>query len=82
MLIVPVLGEAFLDLIKGHFSFSNSGISTPSLLVGFITAYIFGTIACKWMLNIVKKRKLKYFAYYCIAMAIIILGFQLIIFNS
>jgi len=76
MVIIPILGEAFLDLMKGEFSISQSGLSTTSLLVGFFAAYIFGTIACKWMLDIVKKGKLIYFAYYCIAVALIILGFS------
>ena len=76
MLIVPVLGETFLDLMKGSFSISQSGIHTSSLIVGFIAAYIFGTIACKWMLDIVRKGKLVYFAYYCIVMALITIGFS------
>jgi undecaprenyl-diphosphatase len=80
MLIVPVLGEAFLDLIKGNYSYEQSGISTLSLITGFLAAYIFGTIACKWMLNIVRKGKLIYFAYYCIAAALIIFCFSF--FNS
>jgi len=71
MVIVPILGEAFLDLLKGHFSLSQSGISTPSLAVGFLAAYISGTIACKWMLDIVRRGKLIYFAYYCILIALV-----------
>jgi len=76
MVIIPVLGEAFLDFKKGNFSFAQSGISTSSLIIGFIAAYIFGTIACKWMLDIVKKGKLIYFAFYCLAVALLILGFS------
>jgi len=79
MVIIPVLGEAFLDLKKGNFSFDQSGISTSSLIIGFLSAYIFGTIACKWMLDIVKKGKLIYFAYYCIAVGLFILGFSLFV---
>ncbi|MEG1574115.1 MAG: undecaprenyl-diphosphate phosphatase [Bacteroidales bacterium] len=67
MVIVPILGEAFLDLIKGGFSPENSGISTYSLLIGFISAFIAGCIACKMMINIVKRGKLIYFTYYCVA---------------
>ena len=77
MVVIPVLGEATLDLLKGDFSIAQSGISTSSLLIGFLAAYIFGTIACKWMLNIVRKGKLIYFAYYCIAVALIILGISI-----
>lgn len=77
MVIIPILGEAFLDLLKGGFSPAESGISTTSLIIGFLAAFISGTIACKWMLNIVKKGKLSYFAYYCIAVGLIIIGFSI-----
>jgi undecaprenyl-diphosphatase len=77
MVIIPVLGEAFLDLVKGDFSASQSGISTTALIVGFLAAFISGTIACKWMLNIVRKGKLIYFAYYCIAAGLLVIGFSL-----
>ena len=36
-----------------------------SLVVGFLAAFISGCVACKWMINIVKKGKLIYFAIYC-----------------
>lgn len=67
MVIVPILGEAFLDLMKGDFTSGATGISSFALIVGFLAAFISGTIACKWMLNIVRKGKWSYFAYYCIA---------------
>jgi len=35
------------------------------LSIGFISAFLTGLIACKWMIQLVKKSKLKYFAYYC-----------------
>ena len=77
MLIIPVLGQAILDLMKGGFSVAQSGISTSSLIIGFLAAYIFGTIACKWMLSIVRKGKLIYFAYYCIVIALIIISYSI-----
>jgi len=69
MVIIPILGEAFLDLVKGDFS-GGTDLSTTALIAGFMTAFVFGTIACKWMINLVKKRKLIYFAYYCVAMGL------------
>ena len=80
MVIIPILGEAFLDLVKGDFAHAQSGISTSSLVIGFVAAYVFGTIACKWMLDIVRKGKLIYFAYYCIVAAAFAISFS--IFNS
>lgn len=78
MVIIPILGEAFLDLMKGGFSPAESGISGLSLAIGFLAAFISGAIACKWMLNIVKKGKLIYFAYYCIVVGIIVIVSSLI----
>jgi undecaprenyl-diphosphatase len=70
MVLVPILGEAFLDT-KDYFSAGtvSSGISTISLICGFIAAFITGCFACKWMINLVKKGKLIYFAIYCLLAA-------------
>ena len=66
MVIPPILAEALLDTLKMMKGESLGGdISTSSLMIGFIAAFISGCIACKWMINIVKKGKLIYFAYYC-----------------
>lgn len=77
MVIIPILGEALLDLKKGGFSPAASGISTGVLAIGFFAAFISGTIACKWMLDIVKKGKLVYFAYYCIAAGLLVISLSL-----
>ena len=66
MVIPPILGEALLDgikMMKGE-AISES-IPALSLIVGFIAAFVAGCIACKWMINIVKRGKLIYFAIYC-----------------
>lgn len=79
MVIPPILGEALLD-IKDIMSegvasvFGN--ISVSALIIGFIAAFVSGCIACKWMINIVKKGKLIYFAMYCA-----IIGIALLIFS-
>jgi len=68
MVIPPILGEALLDIIKavqGGTEAAVGELSTSALIIGFICAFIFGCIACKWMINIVKKGKLIYFAIYC-----------------
>lgn len=75
MVIIPILGEAFLELIGGGFSFSQSGITVPSLLLGFLSAYISGMFACKFMINLVKKANLAWFALYCAIVGIIAICF-------
>lgn len=77
MVLIPILGEAFLDLMKGNFGQAESGISTLSLAVGFLAAFISGFIACSWMLNLVKKGKLIWFAVYCFIVGVIVLSVDL-----
>lgn len=67
MVIPPILGEALLDgmkIVEGAAE-GTSDISVLSLVVGFVAAFVSGCLACKWMINIVKKGKLIYFAIYC-----------------
>jgi undecaprenyl-diphosphatase len=66
MVLVPILGEAFLELVGGEFSVAASGISTSSLLLGFVSAFLSGLFACTLMINIVKRAKLWIFAVYCL----------------
>jgi undecaprenyl-diphosphatase len=64
MVLVPILGEALLDLMKGGFS-GSAGLPVPALVTGFIAAFAAGCAACKWMIAVVKRGKLIYFAVYC-----------------
>lgn len=78
MVIPPILGEALLDVIKISQGLDVTGtVSGSALLAGFISAFIAGCIACKWMLNIVRKGKLIYFAIYCA-----IVGLATILFTA
>ena len=74
MVIPPILGEALLDvlkLVKGKAAFGD--IDSLALIVGFIAAFVFGCIACKWMINVVKKGKLIYFGIYCAIVGVVTL---------
>lgn len=66
MVIPSILGEALLDVmkaVKGEDTFG--GIDTLPLVVGFVAAFLSGCVACRWMIDIVKKGKLVYFGIYC-----------------
>ncbi len=66
MVIPPILGEALLDLLKGLSGEETlGGIDAFPMAVGFVAAFVSGCLACKWMINIVKKGKLIYFGLYC-----------------
>ena len=48
------------------------------LAVGFIAAFVSGCLACKWMINVVRRGKLIYFAYYCVAVGAVTLAYHFI----
>lgn len=63
IVLIPVLGEAFLSLLKG--SEGSLTIGVLPLVVGFLAAFVSGLFACKFMIDLVKRGKLIYFAIYC-----------------
>jgi len=64
MVLVPIIGANLKDLMDGKLS-TDSNVSITALVVGFLAAFISGLLACNWMIGIVKKGKLIYFAIYC-----------------
>ncbi len=66
MVLIPILGEAFLDLLDVIQGEVTTTLGFLPLAVGFVTAFVTGCLACKFMLNIVRKQKLIYFAIYCL----------------
>jgi len=68
MVIIPILGQALLsikDIISDPAASSAAEIGAMPMIVGFLSSFLIGCAACKWMLNIVKKGKLVWFAVYC-----------------
>ena len=79
MVIPPILGEALLDGIKllgdSTEAMAASTRSPLTLLAGFLAAFVSGCVACKWMIGIVRRGKLIYFAIYCAIVGILSLIF-------
>ena len=71
MVLIPILGEAFLevlDLLTGEATTGSIGVLP--LVVGFIAAFASGCFACRFMINVVRRQKLIYFAIYCLCVGI------------
>ncbi len=71
MVLIPVIGEAFLSLIGG--SMSVSSVDALPLAVGFASAFISGLFACRVMISLVRKASLKWFALYCAIVGTVVL---------
>ena len=80
MVIPPILGEALLDILKaigGETEAATAGIGIVPLAVGFLTAFVSGCVACRWMIDIVKRGKLIYFGIYCAIVGALLIVFSL-----
>jgi len=73
MVLVPILGETFLEVVGGEFGTSSVGVLP--LVLGFVSAFVSGLFACKVMIALVKKAKLSWFALYCLVAAVCIFIF-------
>lgn len=76
LMVVPlILGKMAKDLLGGQINFQSAEIA--SLGAGFLAAFIAGLFACTWMIQLVRKSKLQYFAIYCFLVGLIAIGFGL-----
>lgn len=73
MVLVPILGEAFLDVVGGDVT--SSGIGFLPLAVGFLAAFVSGLFACKVMIALVRWARLGWFALYCAIVGVLVLIF-------
>lgn len=74
MVLIPILGEAFLQIVGGEMSASS--ISALPLALGFLSAFVSGLFACRVMIALVKRARLSWFALYCAVVACMIFIFK------
>lgn len=77
MVLVPIIGEQFLDLVKSLTGDAvlGGGLSPVCLVTGFLAAFLSGLFACKVMIAIVRKARLTWFAIYCLVVSLLLLVF-------
>ncbi len=72
MVLAPILGQTLLDVVDGGFAIT--GISVEALVAGFVAAFVVGCLACRFMIGVVKRGKLIWFAAYCAIVGVIAIG--------
>lgn len=76
LMVVPLIfGKIAKDILSGDITYESANII--NLGSGFIAAFIAGLFACTWMIALVKRSKLSYFAIYCVIVGLIAIGFSL-----
>ncbi|WP_438710820.1 undecaprenyl-diphosphate phosphatase [Aquimarina muelleri] len=74
LMVIPLIfGKIAKDILSGDLNFSSE--NTTPIILGFIAAFISGLFACTWMISLVKKSKLTYFAVYCVIVGLIAISF-------
>jgi undecaprenyl-diphosphatase len=76
LMVIPLIfGKIAKDLLGGELPTETTNFTT--LGFGFIAAFLSGLIACTWMIKLVKKSKLSYFAIYCLVVGLIAIAIGL-----
>ncbi len=77
LMVVPlILGKIAKDIFSGDITYDSQNFT--ALSIGFIAAFIAGLFACTWMIALVKKSKLSYFALYCVIVGLVAIIFSLL----
>ncbi len=76
MVLLPIIGATFLDILSMSSSQERGGIEAGSLIIGFIAAFLSGYLACSWMIKLVKKGNLYWFAIYCAIVGLVSIIFS------
>jgi len=76
LMVIPLIfGKIAKDLMDGAITTQTGNVSV--LVIGFVAAFVAGLIACTWMIKLVKKSKLSWFAMYCLIVGVIAIGFSI-----
>lgn len=77
LMVVPLIfGKIAKDVLGDEFT--TEGLNIVALSIGFVAAFVTGLLACTWMIKLVKKSKLSYFAYYCFAVGVIAIIYKIV----
>lgn len=77
LMVTPLIfGKIAKDILSGDLTYEAQNFTSLSL--GFLAAFVSGLFACTWMISLVKKSKLSYFAYYCVIVGVIAIIYSLL----
>jgi len=75
LMVVPLIfGKIGKDLAGGEIVFN--GDQGLIMGVGFLSAFLSGLVACTWMIRLVRRSKLSWFAIYCSVVGLVAIGWS------
>ncbi len=78
LMVIPLIFGAMAKDILDAESIQFSNETLLSLGVGFVAAFVFGILACRLMIALVRKAQLWYFSIYCAIVGAIAVGYALL----
>ena len=78
LMVLPLIFGAMAKDLMDYDSAKEASIETGNLVVAFIAAFATGILACNWMIKLVRKSKLSYFAIYCFIVGGIAIAYSLV----
>ena len=73
--IPAILGATAVEMLGSYDVLSSANLSLSSMLIGPAVAAIVGVFALKILINVSRRANLKFFAFYCYCLAIILVGY-------
>ena len=70
LMVIPLILGSMVKSILDQRTTANISIDILPLSVGFLAALASGVLACTWMIALVKRSELSYFAIYCLLVGI------------
>lgn len=70
LMVIPLILGSMAKTLLDDGTDTFTAVETLPMAVGFVAALVSGVLACTWMIALVKRSKLIYFAVYCAAVGI------------
>lgn len=77
LIAIPAIAGAAVLMLKDTFAGKGAGNPLPVMAVGILTSFVVGMLAIRWLLRMIAKGRLHWFAWYCLLMGIVVITWQL-----
>ena len=76
LIAVPAIAGAGIWMAAGIFRGEGSAVSWPALLIGACVAFVVGLFSLRWLILLVARQKLHWFAWYCVLAGLLTILWQ------
>jgi undecaprenyl-diphosphatase len=78
LIAVPAIGGATLVYAAKLLKSGTTQYAPSSLIAGTIVSFVVGVLALRWLIAVISRRRLHWFAYYCLVVGLATIAWQLV----